>query len=229
MTFATINNELDKFEIDDKNMTLEKLSKVVVDSDNINSLFNELLFDQVLRNSSFSNRILINNEIQLFNDNGDSILLFFDKNKQIYEMMFKSYDNPIELSLKKENDSVSILKTVIYPDGEEYITKSVFNKEDDSYIQKRLMKKYIEKKDDLETCYKSIYDLNKDKLTLFESIVVKDDEKALSTTSMLRTVEPSDYVKENGIFHIIRPFKYKNDIISMVSTSRKLVKEMTKK
>ena len=228
MTFATINNELDKFEIDDKNMTLEKLSKVVVDSDNINSLFNELLFDQVLRNSSFSNRILINNEIQLFNDNGDSILLFFDKNKQIYEMMFKSYDNPIELSLKKENDSVSILKTVIYPDGEEYITKSVFNKEDDSYIQKRLMKKYIEKKDDLETCYKSIYDLNKDKLTLFESIVVKDDEKALSTTSMLRTIEPSDYVKENGIFHIIRPFKYKNDIISMVSTSRKLVKEMTK-
>ena len=228
MTFATINNELDKFEIDDKNMTLEKLSKVVVDSDNINSLFNELLFDQVLRNSSFSNRILINNEIQLFNDNGDSIILFFDKNKQIYEMMFKSYDNPIELSLKKENDSVSILKTVIYPDGEEYITKSVFNKEDDSYIQKRLMKKYIEKKDDLETCYKSIYDLNKDKLTLFESIVVKDDEKALSTTSMLRTIEPSDYVKENGIFHIIRPFKYKNDIISMVSTSRKLVKEMTK-
>lgn len=228
MTFATINNELDKFEIDDKNMTLEKLSKVVVDSDNINSLFNELLFDQVLRNSSFSNRILINNEIQLFNDNGDSILLFFDKNKQIYEMMFKSYDNPIELSLKKENDSVSILKTVIYPDGEEYITKSVFNKEDDSYIQKRLMKKYIEKKDDLETCYKSIYDLNKDKLTLFESIVVKDDEKALSTTSMLRTIEPSDYVKENGLFHIIRPFKYKNDIISMVSTSRKLVKEMTK-
>lgn len=228
MTFATINNELDKFEIDDKNMTLEKLSKVVVDSDNINSLFNELLFDQVLRNSSFSNRILINNEIQLFNDNGDSILLFFDKNKQIYEMMFKSYDNPIELSLKKENDSVSILKTVIYPDGEEYITKSVFNKEDDSYIQKRLMKKYIEKKDDLETCYKSIYDLNKDKLTLFESIVVKDDEKTLSTTSMLRTIEPSDYVKENGIFHIIRPFKYKNDIISMVSTSRKLVKEMTK-
>lgn len=228
MTFATINNELDKFEIDDKNMTLEKLSKVVVDSDNINSLFNELLFDQVLRNSSFSNRILINNEIQLFNDNGDSIILFFDKNKQIYEMMFKSYDNPIELSLKKENDSVSILKTVIYPDGEEYITKSVFNKEDDSYIQKRLMKKYIEKKDDLETCYKSIYDLNKDKLTLFESIVVKDDEKALSTTSMLRTIEPSDYVKENGLFHIIRPFKYKNDIISMVSTSRKLVKEMTK-
>ncbi len=228
MTFATINNELDKFEIDDKNMTLEKLSKVVVDSDNINSLFNELLFDQVLRNSSFSNRILINNEIQLFNDNGDSILLFFDKNKQIYEMMFKSYDNPIELSLKKENDSVSILKTVIYPDGEEYITKSVFNKEDDSYIQKRLMKKYIEKKDDLETCYKSIYDLNKDKLTLFESIVVKDDEKALSTTSMLRTIEPSDYVKENGLFHIIRPFKYKNDIMSMVSTSRKLVKEMTK-
>lgn len=228
MTFATINNELDKFEIDDKNMTLEKLSKVVVDSDNINSLFNELLFDQVLRNSSFSNRILINNEIQLFNDNGDSILLFFDKNKQIYEMMFKSYDNPIELSLKKENDSVSILKTVIYPDGEEYITKSVFNKEDDSYIQKRLMKKYIEKKEDLETCYKSIYDLNKDKLTLFESIVVKDDEKALSTTSMLRTIEPSDYVKENGLFHIIRPFKYKNDIISMVSTSRKLVKEMTK-
>lgn len=228
MTFATINNELDKYEIDDKNMTLEKLSKVVVDSDNINSLFNELLFDQVLRNSSFSNRILINNEIQLFNDNGDSILLFFDKNKQIYEMMFKSYDNPIELSLKKENDSVSILKTVIYPDGEEYITKSVFNKEDDSYIQKRLMKKYIEKKDDLETCYKSIYDLNKDKLTLFESIVVKDDEKALSTTSMLRTIEPSDYVKENGLFHIIRPFKYKNDIISMVSTSRKLVKEMTK-
>lgn len=228
MTFATINNELDKYEIDDKNMTLEKLSKVVVDSDNINSLFNELLFDQVLRNSSFSNRILINNEIQLFNDNGDSILLFFDKNKQIYEMMFKSYDNPIELSLKKENDSVSIIKTVIYPDGEEYITKSVFNKEDDSYIQKRLMKKYIEKKDDLETCYKSIYDLNKDKLTLFESIVVKDDEKALSTTSMLRTIEPSDYVKENGLFHIIRPFKYKNDIISMVSTSRKLVKEMTK-
>lgn len=228
MTFATINNELDKYEIDDKNMTLEKLSKVVVDSDNINSLFNELLFDQVLKNSSFSNRILINNEIQLFNDNGDSILLFFDKNKQIYEMMFKSYDNLIELSLKKENDSVSILKTVIYPDGEEYITKSVFNKEDDSYIQKRLMKKYIEKKDDLETCYKSIYDLNKDKLTLFESIVVKDDEKALSTTSMLRTIEPSDYVKENGLFHIIRPFKYKNDIISMVSTSRKLVKEMTK-
>ena len=230
MTFATMNKEPDNIEIYDKEMTLEKLSSVVVDSKGINEIFNELLFDYVLRSSSFYNRIVINDEIQLINENGDIISLFFNDKKQVEKMVFSSYSNPVEISLQKDNDTddVSILKTVKYYGGAEYITKSTFYKDDDSYIQRKLITKYIEKKDDLETSYESVLESKDDKVTLLESVKVKEDENLLSQTAFARTLEPSDYVKIDGIFRIIRPYKGSDDVLRVVSTSRKLFKEMIK-
>ena len=225
MPFTKIIKELDNIEMDNKKNAIKELSKVVVSSNNINDLYGDLLFYQISKGDClFCNRILIDNEIQLFNSNGDLISLFFDSKKQINMIVYKSFDDSVKLSLKKENDSVKIVRTINYSDNSKYLTKSIFKKENDDYVEKKFVKKYVEVEDELETSYKSTYEFKDDSLSLSESLTVQEKDQVLSTTSMVKKLDSSDYVKEDGVFHIIKPGKSMNDVTRVMSYSKKLVK-----
>lgn len=210
-------NHQGEFEIQKEKMisSLANISKSIVDSDNINIKFGELISDY-LSHSDFKFFGVAESDIETMyvSDKGDSFSFTQNLKKGIVTLDCKNAYENVFVTLKRKRDNVYLSRTTIVDKNNVRITKSEYRKTESGYIETKYSDKNIEDLGIAKLIELNEYNYNKetDDLTKSYSQTGLYNGKVISKSVINRKLEKDEYVIDNGIIHIIRT---KDDLIQL--------------
>ena len=184
---------------------ISNISKVVVDSDIINSYYGSLVSESLASsNYNVFNISNIDGEIDYINDNSDVISLIYNRNKQIYILGYESSDKKVNAKLKLINNKAIITYKEDLLDGTIIKKKKKFDRGEDGLFEQRYYEEeVIMMYNDIETTKNEKY------ILIGNNSIVKNIETIVSVGSDIISQEfdsfildESNYVISNGTFEI---------------------------
>lgn len=197
---------------------ISELSKVVVDSDNINETFAKLVsYYLSYSDFKFFNNVLLDNEVQFIANAigyGDTFKFKYDNKNQIYEIEYQTSDKNSSIVLKNKTNKITIKTVTDNLNGTIYETKSTFKQKDNEYYKSSYYKRTILTDNELIGYSEEKFKYNPETEELVKEIktVTKDETKEVSKTCISTIVDPSDFVIEEGMFYVINKKDEKNKI-----------------
>ena len=216
------NNEYDMRDV------LSDISRVVVDSENINNEFGKMVAPLlVASNFKIINSVIMDKEIQYISDAigyGDVLSFKYDDKKQIYELEYQSTDKRNIVKIKSTRDKAYVQKTTFCLDGTTSKSKKTFFKdENEKMYETSSYEKRIIIEDDIATNVSETYHYNKEENKLYKksSCITKSGNKVLSNLCINREIADENYLVSDGMFYTINK---KDDIKQLLK-----IKEVEKK
>lgn len=218
MTFISNIRELENIKKDYKlnvskqqeelQKVVSNISKVVVDSDIINSYFGSLVSESLASsNYTLFNCIYLDREIDYMNDNLDTISLVYNRYKQIYTMTYESSSKKVNAKIKLIKDTVIVSSKETLLDGTIIKKKKKFNRnEDGMFKQNYYEEEVIVMDDDMEITKNEKYALiGNNSIIKNTETIVSNGNNILSKESDSVILNESKYViEDDGTFTIIK-------------------------
>ncbi len=197
------------FEIQKEEMvdSLSTISKIIVDSDNINVKFGELVSNS-LAYSDFDFFGVAESDIETIyvSDKGDSFLFSHDIKKGIVTLDFKNNEENLFVTLKRKKDNVYLSRTTILDENNVRTTKSEYKRSKSGFVQTKYSDKNIEDLGIGKLVESNEFDYNEEtkEVTKTYSQIGLIKERVISKSVLNRKLDNDEYLIHNEMIHIIK-------------------------
>lgn len=210
----TKKNHQGEFEIQKEEMinNLANISKSIVDSDNINNKFGELVAGYLSYSDfKFFGVAESEEETMYVSDKGDSFSFTHNLKKGIVTLDCKNSDENVFVTLKRKRDNVYLSRTTILDENNVRITKSEYKKTENGFIETKYLDKNIEDLLVAKLIELDEFDYNQktNEITKTYSQIGKYKNRIITKSVLNRKLDKDEYVIDNGMIHIV---KTKDDI-----------------
>lgn len=190
---------------------LSIVSKTVIDSENINNRFAELVSEKLSKSDFRYFGLAVDDyETMYVSDKGDSFCFKDDYYRNLVSLEYKNNDSDYIVRLERRNNDILLKRMIKFDDDHKRVTESEFYKTDGKFIQIRYEDSYIEEVDGVKLTEEEeyIYKTNTNEMIKLYRLVSQCNEDYV-VSEKKRTLTIGEYIADDGLIHIINR---KNDI-----------------
>lgn len=191
--------------------SLSIVSKTVIDSENINNRFAELVSEKLSKSDFRYFGLAVDDyETMYVSDKGDSFCFKDDYYRNLVSLEYKNNDSDYIVRLERRNNDILLKRMIKFDDDHKRVTESEFYKTDGKFIQIRYEDSYIEEVDGVKLTEEEeyIYKTNTNEMIKLYRLVSQCNEDYV-VSEKKRTLTIGEYIADDGLIHIINR---KNDI-----------------